>query len=69
MHIETEHILLLWHPRNKPVKGRNTLLGHQMQLCGAEEIEDGRAAESPRLFVIYASGLPPRRGRMLMTPT
>ena len=36
MHVETEHILLLWHPRNELVKGGNTLSGHQMQLSGAE---------------------------------
>ena len=36
MHVETEHILLLWHPRNEPVKGGNTLSEHQMQTCGAE---------------------------------
>ena len=41
-HVETEHILLLWHPPNEPVKGGNTLSGHQIKLSGAEEIEDGR---------------------------
>ena len=60
-HDETKHILLLWHPRNEPIKGSNTLSGHQMQLSGAEEIKGGRAAESSSLFVIHASGSPPRR--------
>ena len=59
--------LLLWQPRNEAMEGGNTLW-HQMQICGAEKIEDGRAEESPRLFAIHVIGLPPRRVRMSKTP-
>ena len=35
-HVESEYILLLWHPQNEPIKGGNTFSGHQIQLSGAE---------------------------------
>ena len=62
MYVETEQISIVMALTEQTHRGLLHTLGHQMQACGAEEIEDGRVAESPNLFVVHAIGPTPRRG-------
>ena len=68
MYVETEQISIVMASTEQTRSGHKHTLGHQMLACSAEEIEDGRVAESPKLFLVHASGPPPRRGRMSKTP-
>ena len=43
MHVETEHISLLWHPLNKHVEGGNTLSVNRFPpSCSGQSISDFR---------------------------
>ena len=58
---------LLWYPLIEPIEGGNTLsvIRCSFVVQRRSRMGDSRASS---LFAIYASGSPPRRGRMSKTP-